>query len=212
MERVQHNWRWLLEGWEGGPARRMTEGQVEARWEALAAGFGWAVQLAVRRAEGLAEAMRVEEEGQEDGELGEGMAAVDEIWERRRVRGGYEARVAWVGTDPETGEAWPHSWVSEAWLSADLQRKRVRLPARRVSVEERSVRGVEEQQLAARKKRVEEARRLREMAERDRRASDRGARTHGARGVGLGFERAWWWGRQEEGWQRLRRGAPLGKA
>ena len=28
MERVQHNRRWLLEGWEGGPARRMTEGQA----------------------------------------------------------------------------------------------------------------------------------------------------------------------------------------
>ena len=135
---------------------------------------------------GIAEAMRVEdeEEGQEDCGMGEGMAAVDEILERRRVSGGYEARVAWAGTDPETGEAWPHSWVPEAWLSADLRRKRVRLPTRRESMEERRVRRVKEQQLAARRKRVEEARRLGKMAERDRRASDRGAKTHGARNVG----------------------------
>ena len=137
-----------------------------------------------RRAEGLAEAMRAEEEGQEDCWIWEGMAAVDKILERRRVSGGYEARVAWTGTDPETGEAWPHSWVPEAWLSADLRRKRVRLPTRRESMEERRVRRVKEQQLAARRKRVEEARRLGKLAERDRRASDRGAKTHGARNVG----------------------------
>ena len=173
----------------------MTEGQAEARWEALAAGFGWAVQLAGQRAEGLAEAMRVEEEGREEFGTGEDVAAVDEILERRRVRGGYEALVAWAGMDPETGEAWPHSWVPEAWLSADLRRKRVRLPARRESVEERRARRVEEQQRAARRARVEEARRFGEMAERDRRASNRQGRE-------LGFERAWRWGRQEEGWQR----------
>ena len=86
------------------------------------------------RAEGLAEAMRAEEEGQEDCWMGEGMAAVDKILERWRVSGGYEARVAWTGTDPETGEAWPHSCVPEAWLSADLRRKRVRLPTRRESM------------------------------------------------------------------------------
>ena len=68
-------------GWDGSPARRITEGQAEARWEALAGGFGWAVQLAAWRAVGLAEAMRVEEEARGGGELEEGMAAVDEVLE-----------------------------------------------------------------------------------------------------------------------------------
>mmetsp|Transcript_33424 Transcript_33424/g.75584 ORF Transcript_33424/g.75584 Transcript_33424/m.75584 type:complete len:118 (-) Transcript_33424:3016-3369(-) len=104
-ERVQHNRRWLLEGWEGGPGKRLTEGQAEARWEALAAGFGWAVQLAGRRAEGLADARRVEEEGHEGPGTEEDMAAVEEVLERRRARGGYETLVAWAGTDPKTGEA-----------------------------------------------------------------------------------------------------------
>ena len=114
------------------------------------------------------------------------MAAVEEVLERRRTRGGYEALVAWAETDPETGEAWPRSWVPEAWLSADLRRKRVRRPARRESVEERRARRVGEQQRVARRKRVEEARRLGETAERDRRASSRGARDRVRKGVVVG--------------------------
>ena len=34
------------------------------------------------------------------GELEEDMVAVDEVLERRRVQGGYEALVAWAGQDP----------------------------------------------------------------------------------------------------------------
>ena len=34
----------------------------------------------------------------------------------------------------------------------------------------------------------------------------------GTWGRELGSDKAWWWGRQEEGWQRLQKGAPLGKA
>ena len=143
-------------------------------------------QLAGRRAEGLADARRVEEEGHEGPGTEEDMAAVEEVLERRRARGGYEALVAWAGTDPETGEAWPQSWVPEAWLSADLRRKRVRLPARRESVEERRSRLVEDQQRVARRKRVEEARRLGEVAGRDRRASNRGARARVRKGVVVG--------------------------
>ena len=215
MERVWLNRRWLLEGWDGGPARRMSEGQAEARWEALASGFGWAIQLAARRAVGLAEAMRVEEETR-DGGVAEGdMAAVDEVLERRRVGSGYEALVAWAGQDPMTGKAWPNSWVPEAWLSADLRRKRVRLPVKRESAEERRRRVAEERQLEARRRGVEEARRRGAMAERDLRAHSRGARRQGASHAVGPRARVRKWGRQEVGWQRWPRGLsteePAGK-
>ena len=119
-------------------AARMTEGQAEARWEALPARFGWAVKAAEdRAAEGEVEWGIVEEEAQgtgqtvgEDGAVGGvrevGMSAVAEVKDRRKGPAGVEVLVAWVGVDAATGLGWPDSWIPEAWLSGDLRRRQRR--------------------------------------------------------------------------------------
>ena len=92
-------------------AARMTEGQAEARWEALPARFDWTVKAAEdRAAAGEAEVGLVVEEARESGQAVRedgavegvwevGMSAVAEVKERRTGPGGVEVLVAWEGVD-----------------------------------------------------------------------------------------------------------------
>ena len=110
VERVRLMLRWLSRAYatqvDGVAfASRMTEGQAEARWEALPARFGWVVKAAEdRAAEGEVERGIVEEEAQgtgqtvgEDGAVGGvrevGMSAVAEV----------KDRLGW--------KFWSHGWV-----------------------------------------------------------------------------------------------------
>ena len=106
--------RWLSRAYAtqvGGVAvaARMTEGQAEARWEALPARFDWTVKAAEdRAAAGEAEVGLVGEEARESGQAVRedgavegvwemGMSAVAEVKERRTGPGEVEVLVAWEG-------------------------------------------------------------------------------------------------------------------
>ena len=194
VERARLVLRWLSRAYAtqvGGVAfaARMTEGQAEARWEALPARFDWTVKAAEdRAAAGEAEVGLVGEEARESGQAVRedgavegvwevGMSAVAEVKERRTGPGGVEVLVAWEGVDAATGLGWPDSWIPEAWLSGDLRRRQRRRrragPTKEVKKAEKRAREAEERAAKARLEAVQAARRRAAGTARSERAGAR---------------------------------------